>query len=144
MQKISSIYPFILEISRFQSPMTWKATPIFDLNHTKIKATFSFPEFVSARYKSVYQINSFDWGTANFRVLWHEWPHPFFDHVLYHIFQSTSNFNEFVSRCKNQAISSFGSRDMVDLKILQSDWPRAFWPISQEPDFPKYGIYARI
>ena len=45
---------------------------------------------------------------------------------------------------KNQAISSSGSRDMVDLKILQSDWPRAFWSISQEPDFPEYGIYARI
>ena len=26
---------------------------------------------------------------------------------------------------------------MVDLKILQTDWPRAFWPISQELDFSK-------
>ena len=25
--------------------------------------------------------------------------------------------------------------DIVDLKIVQSDWPRAFWPISQEADF---------
>ena len=32
---------------------------------------------------------------------------------------------------KNQA--SF-SRDIVDLKILQSDLPRALWPINQEPD----------
>ena len=31
--------------------------------------------------------------------------------------------------------SSFCSRDIVNLKILQSDWLRAFWPISQEPDF---------
>ena len=31
--------------------------------------------------------------------------------------------------------SSFYSRDTVDLKILQLDWPRAFWPISQEADF---------
>ena len=36
---------------------------------------------------------------------------------------------------KNQAFSSFCSRDIADLKILQSDWPRAFWPISTEPDF---------
>ena len=36
---------------------------------------------------------------------------------------------------KNQAFSSFYSRDIVDLKILQSDWSIAFWPISQEPDF---------
>ena len=27
------------------------------------------------------------------------------------------------------------SRDIVDLKTLQSDWPRAFWSISQEQDF---------
>ena len=36
---------------------------------------------------------------------------------------------------KIQAFSSFSSRDTVDLKILQSDWLKAFWPISQEPDF---------
>ena len=36
---------------------------------------------------------------------------------------------------KKQAFSSFCSRDTINLKILQSDWPRAFWPTSQEPDF---------
>ena len=36
---------------------------------------------------------------------------------------------------KNQAFSSFCSRDILNLKILQPDWSRAFWPISQEPDF---------
>ena len=36
---------------------------------------------------------------------------------------------------KNQAFSSFRSGDIVNLKILQSHRPRAFWPISQEPDF---------
>ena len=25
--------------------------------------------------------------------------------------------------------------NITDLKILQSDWPTAFWPISQETDF---------
>ena len=38
---------------------------------------------------------------------------------------------------KNQAFSSFYSRDTVNSKIVQSDWPRAFWPISQEPDLCK-------
>ena len=33
---------------------------------------------------------------------------------------------------QNQAISLIGSGDMVDYKILQSDWLRTFWPISQE------------
>ena len=36
---------------------------------------------------------------------------------------------------KNQTFSSSCSRDIVDLRILQSDWSTAFWPISQEPDF---------
>ena len=38
---------------------------------------------------------------------------------------------------KNQAFPSFCSGDIVNLKILQSDWPRAFWPISQKPEFSK-------
>ena len=36
---------------------------------------------------------------------------------------------------KNQTFSSFCSGDIVSLKILQSDWSTAFWPISQEPHF---------
>ena len=36
---------------------------------------------------------------------------------------------------KNRAFSSFCSRDIVNLRILQSDWSRAFWPISQKPRF---------
>ena len=36
---------------------------------------------------------------------------------------------------KNQPFSSLCSGDAVNLKILQFDWPRTFWPISQEPDF---------
>ena len=36
---------------------------------------------------------------------------------------------------KIQAISSFCSRDIVNLKIMQSDWSTAFWPISQEQEF---------
>ena len=36
---------------------------------------------------------------------------------------------------ENQAFSSIRSSDTVDLEILQSDWPRVFWPVSQEPEF---------
>ena len=36
---------------------------------------------------------------------------------------------------KNQAFSSLCSGDIVNLKIMQSDWLRPFWLISQEPDF---------
>ena len=38
-------------------------------------------------------------------------------------------------RDKNEAVSSICSGEILDLKILQSDWLRAFWPISQEQDF---------
>ena len=38
-------------------------------------------------------------------------------------------------QAKNQAISAFYSQVRVDLKILQSDRPRAFWSIPQEQDF---------
>ena len=58
-----------------------------------------------------------------------------FDHAHPNVFQSTFNFPESVPTCKNEAFSSFYFRDIVDLKILESDWPRAFWPISQKPDF---------
>ena len=36
---------------------------------------------------------------------------------------------------KNEAVSSIYSREIVHLDILQSDWLRAFWPISQKQDF---------
>lgn len=42
------------------------------------------------------------------------------------------NFHEFVSIFKKS-----GQRVMADLKILQSDWPRAFCHISKEQDFSK-------
>ena len=49
---------------------------------------------------------------------------------------------------KNQAFSSLWSEDIVNLKILLSDWPTAFWCISQEifPNqiFPNHGVSARI
>ena len=38
---------------------------------------------------------------------------------------------------KNQAITSFCYKDPIDLKILKSDWLRAFLPISQKPDFSR-------
>ena len=45
-------------------------------------------------------------------------------------------------RDKNEAVSSICSGEILDLKILQSDWLRAFWPISQEKVFQKSRISA--
>ena len=43
---------------------------------------------------------------------------------------------------KNETLSLSCSGELVDLKILQSDWLRTFWPISQEQDLSQYGICA--
>ena len=57
---------------------------------------------------------------------------PFFDNIQPNIFQSIFNLYQ---QAKNQATLSFRSGYTFDLKILQSDWLRAFWPTSHEPDF---------
>ena len=44
---------------------------------------------------------------------------------------------------KNQAISLICSGDMVDWKILQFDWLRTFWPISQESEFSQISDLCR-
>ena len=51
------------------------------------------------------------------------------------IFDQLLIFVNLYQHTKNEAISSICSGEIVDLKILQSDWLRAFWPISQEQDF---------
>ena len=65
------------------------------------------------------------WVTANFRVQWPEWAHLFMTTISINLYQ----------RAKNQSFSSFCSTDIVDLKILQSDWRQAFLFISREPEF---------
>ena len=36
---------------------------------------------------------------------------------------------------RNQTFLSFSYKDIVDLKILRSNWSQAFWFISQAPEF---------
>ena len=42
--------------------------------------------------------------------------------------------NNLYKHAKNEAVSSFCSGEMVDSKILQSEWLRAFWSLSQKQD----------
>ena len=44
---------------------------------------------------------------------------------------------------KNYNFSSFCFRDIIDLKIIQYDWPGEFWPISQEPDFSQIWNFCK-
>ena len=55
-----------------------------------------------------------------------------FDHAHPNMFQPIFNFHKSVLTYKKSDFSSICSGDTLDLKILQSDWPSAFWPISQE------------
>ena len=55
-----------------------------------------------------------------------------FDQTNPNNFECTFIFHESELTLKYQALSSICSTDILDLKILQSDWPRAFWSISQE------------
>ena len=51
------------------------------------------------------------------------------------IFDQLLIFVNLYRHAKYDAVSSICSRETVDLKILQSDWLRTFWFISQKKDF---------
>ena len=52
-------------------------------------------------------------------------------------------FVNLYQHAKNDAVSSICSGEMIDLKILQTEWLVAFWLLSQEQDFSrKHSIYA--
>ena len=59
------------------------------------------------------------------------------DHTIFvhNYYQSECFFLNWYQHAKSQAISLICSGDFFRLKMLQSDWQRAFWPISQEKDF---------
>ena len=47
----------------------------------------------------------------------------------------------FYQHAKTEAVSSICSGKVDDLKILQSDCLKAFWPTCHKKDFPKYFRY---
>ena len=116
---------------------------IFCHTHPKIiEPTISFPEFVSACKKSFFPcVHSQD--AVNFRVQRPDWPHPFLTMLKQKILDQFLTFVNLYWHAKNKVVSSICSGKMVDLQILQSDWLRAFWPLSQEQNFSKYRICAR-
>ena len=61
------------------------------------------------------------------------------------IFNQLLIFVNLYQHAKNEAVSQIGSEQIIDLKILQTDWLRAFWPIPQEQDFfPNIGFVQQI
>ena len=79
------------------------------------------------------------WDTANFRVLRPE--RPFLSKMTPIFFNKLLILMNLHQDVKNQAFSSFCSRDIVHLEILQSGWLKAFLSISQEPDFYQPDMY---
>ena len=127
MKKISSFYQFILEILQI---LESQGHAHFWHNVKIIKVTFKCPEFFPTHAYSF-----IPWDKDNFSVFGPEWPHPI-------LTRSTSIFFNWLlismnlhQRATNQTFSSFCSRNLVNLKILQCDWLRGFWPISLGPDF---------
>ena len=63
--------------------------------------------------------------------------HTHFDQPHQKLFNPLLTLVNLYQHAKNEAVSSICSGEMLDLKILQSEWLRAFWPISQEQHFPQ-------
>ena len=63
-----------------------------------------------------------------------------FDHTHPNIFLSTLNF--WYQYAKKQVISSLCSRDKLDLKILQSYWPRPFLPNMTEDQLNRFTAFT--
>ena len=114
--------------------MTLKTTPIFNqVQPIIIIISSSCPEFVSPCKKSDYSINVLRY--CQYRDLKTELPHPFLTRPTPKRFTQLLISMNLYQHTKNHAILSFCSRDICDLKIIQSDWPKAFWAISQELHF---------
>ena len=120
------------EKADFTDPWPRRTHPFFIiLAHPKnIKVTFSFLEFVSV-CKNQFTPSICSSNTADYKVSWLESSHP----CLTIFFNQIKNFMmNFDKLAKILAILSLCSRDIVDLKIQQSDWLGEFW-LFQKPIF---------
>ena len=64
--------------------------------------------------------------TANFRVLWPDWPHPFFSILTQKIFDQLLIFLNLYQHAKNQFIPSVHSSDKSNFKVPSHDWSHPF------------------
>ena len=51
------------------------------------------------------------------------------------IFNHLLIFVNLYQHAKHEAVLSICSAEIVDLKVLRSDWLKTFWPLSQEQNF---------
>ena len=131
---------------------------IFDHTDPKIiESTCNFSEFVTVNKKNHFIPSVPFWNKAYFKVPWQDkhfligykllWVCINMQKIsLFHLFNLSPETNQKLSNqvflwicinTINKAVSSNCFREIVVLKILQSDWRRAFWLISHEKGFSK-------
>ena len=109
--------------SQFQSSITRLATPIFEHAHPKnFQPPFNLCEIVPGCKRSVSFINSF--------LRYSQFPS--LETRLATLTQIHIIFVNLYQHATNETVSSICFGEMLDLKIPQSDWLRALWPISQK------------
>ena len=64
--------------------------------------------------------------TANFRVLWPDWPYPFLTTPTQQIFDQLLIFVNLYQHAKNQFIPYLHSSDTVNFTVPLHDWPHLF------------------
>ena len=129
MPKINSTYKLNFKIEH----ILW-SHKLKGLAYPKIiEATFSFPEFVESCKKSVYS-NCSLLRYSQFQSLLTRLTTPIF-YLTKTVIDQILIFFEHISTCKKSDYFIDFAGDIVHLKILQSDWQRTFWPISQEQEF---------
>ena len=130
---VSSISSFLDTVS-FRVPSRNWPLPFLTMLTPNFQSSFNLCEFMPACKKSVNPINSF-WRYSHFRVHRPDWSHPLFTMPNQKMFDQLLIFVNLYQHAKNYTVSSICVGEMVDLIILESDWLRPFWPISQEQDF---------
>ena len=128
MQKISLLDLFIHQIKSILESCHitgniyfWPCQPL------KFSITFQFAWICNSMKSSWVEIYK-----VNFRVQRPDWPYPFLTMPNQKMFNQLLIFANLYQHAKNNIASLICSGKTVHLNIIQSDWLRAFWPISQE------------
>ena len=140
---------WLYSICSFLSSATRLATSIFDYPHPKnFWSAFNFCDHVPTFKKSVYLIHPLIFQMQLILEFIHQtghthfWSCSFLTMPRQILFNKLLTFRNLYQHTKNKAALSLSSGEMLALNVLQSEWPRAFWPIFQEQNFSQaVGLY---
>ena len=120
----SSIYSWY--IADFRVPWSKRTHPFLTMRSQKLwKYLLTFLNlFQHAKNRFILSIRI--WDTVHFRVQWLECWHTFLTMQTQTFFNQLLIFMNSYRHASNQAFSQFCSRDLVDSKIVPSDWQEHF------------------